>query len=76
MQSGVGNVVFDFEDTKFMDSSGIGIIIGIVLGKRIPERAVKWFRFGTHAGISLAKEIIGQIPEKKPPKKKKELTIS
>ena len=26
MQSGVGNVVFDFEDTKFMDSSGIGII--------------------------------------------------
>ncbi len=28
MQSGVGNVVFDFEDTKFMDSSGIGIIIG------------------------------------------------
>ena len=28
MQSGVGNVVFDFEDTKFMDSSGIGVIIG------------------------------------------------
>ena len=28
MQSGVGNVVFDFEDTKFMDSSGIGLIIG------------------------------------------------
>ena len=25
---GVGNVVFDFEDTKFMDSSGIGIILG------------------------------------------------
>lgn len=24
----VGNVVFDFEDTKFMDSSGIGIIMG------------------------------------------------
>ena len=28
MQEGVGNVVFDFEDTRFMDSSGIGIIIG------------------------------------------------
>ena len=24
----VSNVVFDFEDTKFMDSSGIGIIMG------------------------------------------------
>lgn len=24
----VGNVVFDFEDTRFMDSSGIGVIIG------------------------------------------------
>ncbi len=24
----VANVVFDFEDTKFMDSSGIGIIAG------------------------------------------------
>lgn len=28
LQEGVGNVVFDFEDTRFMDSSGIGIIIG------------------------------------------------
>ena len=28
MKEGVGNVVFDFEDTRFMDSSGIGIIIG------------------------------------------------
>ena len=44
--------------------------------EHVDERAVKWFRFGTHAGISLAKEIIGQIPEEKPPKKKKELTIS
>lgn len=42
----------------------------------VDERAVKWFRFGAHTGIPLAKEIIGQIPEKKPPKKKKELTIS
>ena len=28
MKEGVGNVVFDFESTRFMDSSGIGIIIG------------------------------------------------
>jgi stage II sporulation protein AA (anti-sigma F factor antagonist) len=24
----IGNIVFDFEDTRFMDSSGIGIIMG------------------------------------------------
>ena len=24
----VSNVVFDFEDTRFMDSSGIGVIMG------------------------------------------------
>lgn len=28
LQGEVSNVVFDFEDTKFMDSSGIGIIMG------------------------------------------------
>ena len=28
VQKNVSNVVFDFEDTKFMDSSGIGIIMG------------------------------------------------
>ena len=28
MQGKASNVVFDFEDTKFMDSSGIGIIAG------------------------------------------------
>ena len=28
MKEGVGNVVFDFEDTRFMDSSGIGVIMG------------------------------------------------
>ena len=28
MKEGVGNIVFDFEDTRFMDSSGIGIIVG------------------------------------------------
>ncbi len=27
-QSGVKHVVFDFENTRFMDSSGIGIIMG------------------------------------------------
>lgn len=40
------------------------------------ESVVKWFRFGTHTGISLAKEIVRQLPEERPPKKKKELTIS
>lgn len=29
--------------TGMMIADGIGIIIGIVLGKKIPERAVKWF---------------------------------
>lgn len=29
--------------TGMMVADGIGIIIGIVLGKRIPERTVKWF---------------------------------
>ena len=28
LQDNVQNVVFDFEDTRFMDSSGIGIIMG------------------------------------------------
>ena len=28
MDEKVGNVVFDFERTTFMDSSGIGIIVG------------------------------------------------
>ena len=28
MKDGVGNVVFDFEQTTFMDSSGVGIILG------------------------------------------------
>lgn len=28
MNDKVENIVFDFEDTKFMDSSGIGILIG------------------------------------------------
>lgn len=28
VQKNVSHIVFDFEDTKFMDSSGIGIIMG------------------------------------------------
>lgn len=28
LQDNVSHVVFDFEDTRFMDSSGIGILIG------------------------------------------------
>ncbi len=28
LQEQVAHIVFDFEDTKFMDSSGIGIIMG------------------------------------------------
>ena len=28
VRENVSNVVFDFEDTRFMDSSGIGIIMG------------------------------------------------
>lgn len=28
VKENINNIVFDFEDTKFMDSSGIGIIMG------------------------------------------------
>ena len=28
LKEGIGNIVFDFENTKFMDSSRIGVIIG------------------------------------------------
>lgn len=38
--------------------------------EHVDERAVKWFRFGAYTGISLAKEVVRQLPEKK----KKELT--
>lgn len=34
----------------------------------------KWFRFGSYSGLTIAKEVIRQIPEKKPTKKKKPLT--
>ena len=38
----VRNIVFDFEDTTFMDSSGIGIIIGIV---RYPASGERYMQF-------------------------------
>ena len=28
LKEGIGNIVFDFENTKFMDSSGIGAVMG------------------------------------------------
>lgn len=28
LQSQINNIIFDFSDTRFMDSSGIGILIG------------------------------------------------
>ena len=37
----------------------------------VDERVVKWFRFGSYTGLSIASEIIRQLPEKKPPKKEK-----
>ena len=37
---------------------------------------VKWFRFGSYSGLTIAKEVIRQLPEKKTTKKKKPLTIS
>lgn len=46
MDEKVQNVIFDFEDTKFMDSSGIGIIMGRY--KRIAVFGGKVF--GIHAG--------------------------
>ncbi len=39
--------------TGMMVADGIGIIIGIVLGKRIPERAVKWFAAVVFIGFGL-----------------------
>ena len=42
----------------------------------LDEDIVKWFRFGSYNGMMIAAEIIKGLPEKKPPKKKKELTIS
>ena len=35
----------------------------------VDERAIKWFRFGSYNGMSIASEIIKQLPEKKTRKK-------
>lgn len=57
MKSGVGNVVFDFEDTKFMDSSGIGIIIGRY--KKISYFGGKVFVINTDTRIKKSLMICG-----------------
>lgn len=57
MQSRVGNVVFDFEDTKFMDSSGIGIIIGRY--KKISYFGGKVFVINTDTRIKKSLMICG-----------------
>ena len=57
MQSGAGNVVFDFEDTKFMDSSGIGIIIGRY--KKISYFGGKVFVINTDTRIKKSLMICG-----------------
>ena len=57
MQSGFGNVVFDFEDTKFMDSSGIGIIIGRY--KKISYFGGKVFVINTDTRIKKSLMICG-----------------
>ena len=44
--------------------------------EHLDEDIVKWFRFGSYNGMMIASEIIKRLPEKKPPKRKKELTIS
>lgn len=49
LKEGVENVVFDFEDTTFMDSSGIGIIIGRV--KKIACFGGKVFAINTNQRI-------------------------
>ncbi len=57
MKEGVGNVVFDFEDTRFMDSSGIGIIIGRY--KKISYFGGKVFAINTDARIKRTMMICG-----------------
>lgn len=54
MNSKVKNIVFDFEDTRFMDSSGIGIIMGRY--KKISCFGGKVFAINTDRQI---KRIIG-----------------
>lgn len=57
MEEGVGNVVFDFEDTRFMDSSGIGIIIGRY--KKISYFGGKVFAINTDTRIKRTLMICG-----------------
>lgn len=57
MKDGVGNVVFDFENTKFMDSSGIGIIIGRY--KKISYFGGKVFAINTDTRIKRTLMICG-----------------
>ena len=57
LESQVGNVVFDFEDTKFMDSSGIGIIIGRY--KKISYFGGKVFVINTDTRIKKSLMICG-----------------
>ena len=54
---GVGNVVFDFEDTRFMDSSGIGVIIGRY--KKISYFGGKVFAINTDTRIKRTLMICG-----------------
>ena len=52
LEEQVKNVVFDFENTNFMDSSGIGIIVG---------RHKKISCFGGKVYVVNANEIIGRM---------------
>ena len=50
----VKSVVFDFSGTEFMDSSGIGMIIGSVTARNLNERIRKIFRVsGLHTLIQM-----------------------
>ncbi len=65
LESQVNHVVFDFEDTRFMDSSGIGILIGrykliSCFGGRVyvahPDRQVR--RMLEMSGVSSIVELL------------------
>jgi len=65
LNKGVDHVVFDFEDTRFMDSSGIGIIMGrykkiACFGGKVyilhPDRQIK--RVLSLSGVSKLIEIV------------------
>ena len=50
LKSRIKNVVFDFEATRFMDSSGIGIVIG-------RARKLKFFEDGEVAVCNMSKRV-------------------